>query len=305
MRSSNNFNVCPRCGTANSLSAKYCYQCGGQLKTPSEPVVCTKCHTVNVGGANFCRICGNDLKVASIQHKECPRCHRIISAESNVCACGYVFANVSQAPLQEKKKGWSLFGNKEKQEKEQPIQNGLIETQEKEKKKGSGRFASFILLLVGLVATVFCFAISSVEFLKQFVFEIAYVNGNWRNLYHTVGAVVKDIMANGVASIAISNWFVFAFAVLTGLSLVFIILGSLIGLIKGSKPKFKGLHLLFTILTAVLAGVGYFMPSLPSVVQGFIFGGVEPQALFRVSAFVVPAVCLIATIFSWTKKEKK
>ena len=39
MNNSNSFNVCSRCGSANSLSAKYCYQCGSQLKVPEEPVV--------------------------------------------------------------------------------------------------------------------------------------------------------------------------------------------------------------------------------------------------------------------------
>jgi len=59
---SNSFNVCPRCGTANSLSARYCYQCGGQLKAPEEPVACPNCGAVNSGTANFCRVCGATLR---------------------------------------------------------------------------------------------------------------------------------------------------------------------------------------------------------------------------------------------------
>ena len=45
----NNYNVCGRCGSANPLSARYCYQCGFELKSPEAPVVCTKCNTVNPG----------------------------------------------------------------------------------------------------------------------------------------------------------------------------------------------------------------------------------------------------------------
>ena len=40
----NSFNVCSRCGSANPLSARYCYQCGYELKSPEAPVVCTKCN---------------------------------------------------------------------------------------------------------------------------------------------------------------------------------------------------------------------------------------------------------------------
>lgn len=49
MNNSNNFNVCEKCGTANPLIAKYCYQCGAHLKTPEDPIVCNNCNTVNSG----------------------------------------------------------------------------------------------------------------------------------------------------------------------------------------------------------------------------------------------------------------
>ena len=44
MFSSNSFNVCPQCGKANALSARYCSSCGKQLVVPEEVVVCPKCH---------------------------------------------------------------------------------------------------------------------------------------------------------------------------------------------------------------------------------------------------------------------
>ena len=35
----NKFNVCSRCGSANPISARYCYQCGFEMKSPEAPVV--------------------------------------------------------------------------------------------------------------------------------------------------------------------------------------------------------------------------------------------------------------------------
>ena len=61
----NNYNVCGRCGSANPLSARYCYQCGFELKSPEAPVVCTKCNTVNPGSANFCKRCGSSCSTES------------------------------------------------------------------------------------------------------------------------------------------------------------------------------------------------------------------------------------------------
>ncbi len=91
----NSYNICPRCGNSNSLSAKYCSRCGGQLKVPEEPVVCHKCHTHNSPIANFCRNCGAELKVG-LETKICPRCGKEVDAHDNVCACGYSFVTFQQ-----------------------------------------------------------------------------------------------------------------------------------------------------------------------------------------------------------------
>lgn len=95
MNSSNSFNICPRCGNANALNAKYCSRCGGQLKVPEEPVVCHKCHTHNTPMANFCRNCGTTLKVGS-ETKICPRCGKEVSGDKAVCECGYSFVTYYQ-----------------------------------------------------------------------------------------------------------------------------------------------------------------------------------------------------------------
>ena len=87
----NSFNVCSRCGGANPLSARYCYQCGYELKSPEAPVVCTKCNTVNQGSANFCKRCGSKLPKAQSKTL-CPQCSASNVAGATYCVnCGFDF----------------------------------------------------------------------------------------------------------------------------------------------------------------------------------------------------------------------
>ncbi|MCH5160085.1 MAG: zinc ribbon domain-containing protein [Clostridiales bacterium] len=99
MSSSNSFNICPRCGNPNPMSAKYCFKCGGELRLPEEPIVCHHCRTRNTPLANFCRNCGAELKVGYAT-KICARCGSEVPADQNVCTCGYVFAHTTYtAPI--------------------------------------------------------------------------------------------------------------------------------------------------------------------------------------------------------------
>ena len=91
MFTSNSFNVCPHCGKANSLSARYCSSCGKQLAVPEEAVVCPKCHKTNSPLASYCGACGAPLRTAS-QTKICPRCGKQVDVSQNVCSCGYSFS---------------------------------------------------------------------------------------------------------------------------------------------------------------------------------------------------------------------
>ena len=99
MSSSNSFNICPKCGSPNAMSAKYCSRCGGELRLPEEPIVCHNCRTRNSPLANFCRNCGAELKVGYAT-KICARCGSEVSADQSVCTCGYVFAHTEHtAPI--------------------------------------------------------------------------------------------------------------------------------------------------------------------------------------------------------------
>ena len=102
MFSSNSFNVCPHCGKANALSARYCSSCGKQLVVPEEVVVCPKCHKTNSPLASFCGACGAPLR-SGAQTKICPKCHREVEINQNVCSCGYSFGAVSYAKPEESK----------------------------------------------------------------------------------------------------------------------------------------------------------------------------------------------------------
>ena len=105
MNNSNNFNVCEKCGTANPLIAKYCYQCGAHLKTPEDPIVCNNCNTVNSGSARYCKHCGNKLFRGSTV-KICPRCNHTVNGDAYICErCGFEFVamrpvvqNIPQLP---------------------------------------------------------------------------------------------------------------------------------------------------------------------------------------------------------------
>lgn len=62
---------CPKCGTLNPETAKFCSSCGQNLMPEPQPqpqqaaapatVACPKCGTENPAGARFCSNCGNQL----------------------------------------------------------------------------------------------------------------------------------------------------------------------------------------------------------------------------------------------------
>lgn len=96
MFSSNSFNVCPHCGKANTLNARYCSSCGKQLTMPQEVVICHRCHKTNPPMASFCGGCGAPLRVGA-KTRMCPNCHREIDANASICSCGYDFAQIQHA----------------------------------------------------------------------------------------------------------------------------------------------------------------------------------------------------------------
>lgn len=122
----NSFNVCSRCGGANPLSARYCYQCGYELKSPEAPVICTKCNTVNQGSANFCKRCGSKLPKAQSK-AVCPQCSASNVAGATFCSnCGFDF-NAYTMPS-------AMAVNRQIERQEQLAATSVVVTQSQDKK---------------------------------------------------------------------------------------------------------------------------------------------------------------------------
>ena len=54
---------CPKCGTANPASAKFCQNCGAntQPQTAAATVTCPNCQAQVQAGAKFCNNCGTKI----------------------------------------------------------------------------------------------------------------------------------------------------------------------------------------------------------------------------------------------------
>jgi len=75
--------VCPKCNFQNPPGAKFCSNCGAQLR-PSA-VKCPKCGATNPPGAKFCVECGSPLQPT----KKCPNCGADVPPEAKFCPnCG-------------------------------------------------------------------------------------------------------------------------------------------------------------------------------------------------------------------------
>lgn len=71
---------CPKCGTMNKATMKFCAECGAKLKA-----TCPKCGTFINRTAKFCPECGERLVV----ERKCPKCGKVAKAGERFCAdCG-------------------------------------------------------------------------------------------------------------------------------------------------------------------------------------------------------------------------
>ncbi|MDW7991847.1 MAG: serine/threonine-protein kinase [Anaerolineae bacterium] len=85
--------LCPRCGTANRIGARFCRVCRTELPA----TVCPHCGEPLRSGARFCRRCGQPVPEASraAAPEACPRCGRTVRAGARFCpGCG---ASLSEA----------------------------------------------------------------------------------------------------------------------------------------------------------------------------------------------------------------
>ena len=147
----NNYNVCSKCGTANPLMARYCYQCGNQLKAPQEPIVCPKCNTVNVSSANFCKRCGSKLLKAQ-STKYCPQCYTAIPADSMYCPnCRYDYRTGTTAP----QPSYNQLPSPEKQKETPPLSQGAAIAVTNAKRRPRVRFLFLFLISLAIAYVAF------------------------------------------------------------------------------------------------------------------------------------------------------
>lgn len=242
MNNSNSFNICPRCGTANSLNAKYCYQCGSQLRVPEEPVRCPKCNTVNSSLANFCRTCGTVLKTAS-KTKICPRCGKEVPMEENVCSCGYSFANMGYA------NPTTLEQTKQTE----------VSAPAAAKAKGGRVVALFSLVFLAVFGYLF---FAPQNWLPDFLRKSYTVSSNYYvNVFHFIYLFVQHIVTQGFSS-EISPYVILVAAVTSATALCMAIhaLSGIIRLIFGGRPKRPNTFYLIMALLTTLSCAAVMIP---------------------------------------------
>ncbi|HHT74891.1 MAG: SPFH domain-containing protein [Methanomassiliicoccaceae archaeon] len=72
---------CPKCGTMNPSTNKFCSECGHRFEPDSK---CPKCGSNVPGGSKFCPNCGNPMG-----NLKCPNCNAEVPASSKFCPnCG-------------------------------------------------------------------------------------------------------------------------------------------------------------------------------------------------------------------------
>ncbi len=78
--------LCPKCGTANQQTAKFCASCGAKMGPATVP--CPKCNAQVAEGTKFCPECGTAMTTAPAT-KKCPNCGADAPTTSKFCpACG-------------------------------------------------------------------------------------------------------------------------------------------------------------------------------------------------------------------------
>ena len=75
--------LCPKCGTPNPATGKFCSECGKKLVVATKP--CLKCGEPVAEGAKFCPNCGTQIT----ESKKCPNCGAETAGGTKFCPeCG-------------------------------------------------------------------------------------------------------------------------------------------------------------------------------------------------------------------------
>jgi len=75
---------CPKCGAGNTVSSKFCNECGATMEVATQTAACFKCGASLKEGAKFCSECG-----ATQAKPQCTNCHAELVAGAKFCKeCG-------------------------------------------------------------------------------------------------------------------------------------------------------------------------------------------------------------------------
>ena len=324
MYSSNSFNVCPHCGKANSLNARYCSACGKQLAVPEEVVVCHKCHRPNSSMASFCGSCGAPLRVGA-QTKICPKCHKEVNVNANVCSCGYSFSGVRYANPE----STAVDKKAERKAAKLSARNSVTADPRHKGARGIAVFTLVILLLFAYLIMMPAFGRPG--FLSSFdkgIFNKG--EGEGMNLLYGYDMVYQPIKAflgedggfhNVLDNFGIGGLVWAAVCLILGLTMIIQLVAMIIRLISGKRHKGANLfHLIMAIITTLFVallwifklinGEGFvvtmrhfFLPTLT------VTGPEEQQVVLEFGLgyliYLIPLYYWLCFLFSVAFKQKK
>ncbi len=310
MNNSNNFNVCEKCGTANPIVAKYCYQCGAHLRTPEDPIVCAKCGTVNSGAARFCKFCGTKLyRGGSI--KICPRCNHTVAGDAVVCdRCHFEFATSTLNPAVGQLPSPQTAGNAADAAADKNAVAATKTAKKTKSSKGGARFGGFVMFV--LFAAFIYLLVGWVKIFKE----------NWINNYHLClftesGAaftgfsftttVIQTVKSGGLASLPIWKYIVGSVFILAGLTAVIALLVNFFRIFGGKLAK-KAVWWYFII--AIISGIAAAMFALSNLSNGvgsFLRNllGITPNVTMCLVVYIIPVFYLVAFLISVAMRRKK
>ena len=294
----NSFNTCSRCGSANSLSAKYCYQCGARLKVPDEPKACPKCGTINSGLSNYCRACGSALQ-GNVQVKYCPQCHKELPVGQTVCDCGYSFV----APTNAKR-------GKVQNTAGVPAANAAAtdSAEVAAPKRSGGRGIAFLSIILILVFYYLLFAPAAIRWdtltnvLSMYVVDGAASNTNGMDV---ITNLVQTIMETKAFPTDAHTITLVAMESVMSLTIGLQFLCALIRLIAGIRPRMKRsniLYLILFLLTGICSALLY-CSTIPALSKFLgIFAPAAGSMGFLI--FLIPAYYFIFWLMSFGTKVR-
>jgi hypothetical protein len=315
MNNSNNYNICPRCGTANSLSSKFCFQCGAALKVPEEPIVCPTCKRINSSLANFCLSCGTPLKVGG-ESKICPRCGKEVVADQTVCNCGYRFGPIRQVnPSREAVDPRTGAGY--------PAAATTAVEDVKPASKAAGRVMAAIAAVLALVIAYVYYSTTGFLSGEGFIYNIQ------SNLFggdifgilslYKGGCIVmptslSEYLVVGIQSLntlTIGNWIALGFVALCAAVLVAYFVVNIVRIFSGKRSKRANIILLIVAILSTLLTILVLLDSetrlqFPSTVLNWLFVLDGYYVSFYSIGFVFFAIAFwVLFLYSVICKRKK